>query len=261
MPIISLITDFGLDDDFVGVMKAVIFGINPACSIIDLTHGIRPHDITEAAFTLASSFRYFPRLTIHVVVVDPGVGSSRKRLLVKTKDYYFVAPDNGVLSAALKQEPPLEIIEISNERYFLKPVCSTFHGRDIFAPVAAHLSRGILARCFGGRIKHITPLLLPKVERSAHSLRGEVIHVDRFGNLISNIGQKTFREFAKGSSCAIEIKGRIIRGIRSSYAEAVTGKPLVLFSSFGSLEIAYNARPAARLLQAGIGTSITVRRA
>jgi len=195
MSVISLITDFGQKDNFVGVMKSVILSINPTAKIVDVCHEVKPHDILTGAFLLKSSFKYFPKGSLHLVVVDPGVGSERKKLLVKTKDYYFVAPDNGVLSLALKGQAPSKIIEITNKKYFLKPASDTFHGRDIFAPVAAYLSEGKNLSTFGKRIKSIKELRLSQPQITSKALAGEIIYIDRFGNLVSNIDKEMLDNF------------------------------------------------------------------
>lgn len=223
MSLISLITDFGLKDNFVGVMKAVILKINPKAQIVDICHEVKPQDILEAAFLLRGSFRYFPKGSVHLVVVDPGVGSPRKKIIAKTKNYYFIGPDNGVLAFALKDEPPIDIVEITSQRYFLKPTSDTFHGRDVFAPTSAYLSRtldkvrdlsqGEDIRKFGRRIKSIQELSLPKVKVSSlDSFAGEIIYIDRFGNLVSDIDKDTLENFVSatkrgGSASATRIGG------------------------------------------------------
>jgi S-adenosylmethionine hydrolase len=208
--IISLITDFGLRDNFVGVMKAVILKINPRVRIVDICHEVKPQDVIGAAFLLAGSFKYFPRGTVHVAVVDPGVGTKRKKILVKTRNYFFVGPDNGVLSLAFKVEAPEQVIQISNDRYFLKPTSSTFHGRDIFAPVSAYVSRGVDILKLGQPTEHFKTLEFPPVEASGRRLIGEVIYIDRFGNLISNISKESFLSFIKNRKFKLDIKGQAV---------------------------------------------------
>jgi S-adenosylmethionine hydrolase len=256
MDCISLLTDFGLDDNFVGVMKAVISKLNPRAKVLDICHAVLPQDILGAAFLLAGSFSYFPRGTVHLVVVDPGVGSKRKPVIVKTRDYFFVAPDNGVLSLALEKENPLKIIEISNSKYFLKPVSSTFHGRDIFAPVAAHLSGGKGMNNFGKELNSYRKLDFPKVKVSAIALTGQVIYIDRFGNLVSNIEKKVFFNFVKKDKFKISVGNRTIDRLSGSYSQARPLKPLALFDSFNFLEIAVNSNSAEKILNAKKGTVI-----
>jgi S-adenosylmethionine hydrolase len=238
--IISLLTDFGLEDNYVGVMKAVILRINPSAQILDLTHNVKRHNIIEAAFLLKGSFKYFPEGTIFLVVVDPGVGSKRKAIIVKTKDYTFIAPDNGVLSPTLKETSVNRIIEITNKRYFLKPVSDTFHGRDIFSPIAAFLSKGIPLESFGREIREFKDLEIPEVKIKDNKLLGEIIYIDGFGNLISNIQRDIFYDFLGNKKFRIHFKGEVFKKINRSYAEMVEGKPLVIFGSFDSLEISVN---------------------
>jgi hypothetical protein len=260
MSVISLITDFGLSDNFAGVMKAVILQINPQVKIVDICHQVKPQDVRQAAFLLSSSFRFFPPKTVHLVVVDPGVGSRRRKIIVRTKDYYFVAPDNGVLAPVLRDEPLKEIIEITNERYFLKPVSCTFHGRDIFAPISAYLSKGESPAKFGRAVKSFRPLDLPAVKINRRELSGEIIHIDGFGNLISNIDKSTLESFIKNKRFSIRLKNNTLRRISRSYVEETAGKPLALIGSFGCLEIAVNAGSARDYLKASKGDKIRVIR-
>lgn len=260
MSVISLITDFGLKDNFVGVMKAVILKINPQVRIVDISHEASPQDIRGAAFLLKSSYNYFPKGAVHLVVVDPGVGSRRKKLLIKTKNYFLVAPDNGVLSMALKEEPPVKIIEITNQKYFLKPTSSTFHGRDIFAPVCAYISKGEPIQRFGRIIKSFRDLELPKIKVDTQSLTGEVIQIDHFGNLTSNIPKDTLENFIKGKKFKIYIKEKIINKISRSYFESAPLKPVALIGSSNYLEIATNRGSARDYFKVDKGTKIKVIR-
>jgi len=260
MSIISLLTDFSLKDNFVGVMKGVILKINPEAKIVDICHQVKPQGLLEAALLLKSSFRYFPSGTAHLVVVDPQVGSKRKKILVKTKNYFFIAPDNGVLSPALKEEPAIEIIEITNEKYFLKPLSNTFHGRDIFAPVAAHVSKGEHVEEFGRRIESFQVLELPKVKITSQSLVGEVIYIDHFGNLVSNIDAKTFKNFTKNKIFKVFIKDKIINHLSHSYAEGLTSKPLALIDSFNYLEIALRDGSVSDYLAVDKGEKVVINR-
>lgn len=260
MGIISLTTDFGLTDNFVGVLKAVILKINPSASIVDISHQVKPQDISGAAFLLNNSFSYFPKGTVHLVVVDPGVGSPRRKIIARTKDYYFVGPDNGVLTLALKSQLPLELIEITNQRYFLKPTAHTFHGRDIFAPVAARISKGERISKFGKRIKSLQGLDIPSVKIASRILLGEVIHIDHFGNLISNIDENLLNNFIQNNKFRIYIKGKAIGQISFSYSQGSSLRPVALINSFGYLEIAVNSGSACRYLKAGKGTKIKITR-
>lgn len=244
MSVISLLTDFGLDDNYVGVMKAVILNIDPKAKILDLAHNVERHNITEAAFLLKGSFKYFPKKTLFLVIVDPGVGSRRKAIIVKTEDYVFIGPDNGVLSLALNQVKIEKIIEITNKRYFLKPVSDTFHGRDIFSPVAGFLSGGIPIEEFGRKIEKLKSLNLPKVDIKDGLLRGEIIYVDHFGNLVTNIERDSFYDFINNRKFRIHFKKEVFERINKSYTQTDIGKPLVIWGSFGNLEISVNRTSA-----------------
>src|SRR5512135_1704123 len=191
-PLITLTTDFGYDDPFVGVMKGVILNINPEAKIVDLNHGIRPQDTMEAAFTIGMNFHYFPAETLHVVVVDPGVGSRRRPVLMLSDHHYFLGPDNGVFSYIYRMKhETLEVLHITADHYFLQKKSSTFQGRDVFAPVAAWFSRGVAMEKFGDRITDYQTIDLPFPEVTAEGIiRGKIIHIDRFGNAISNITKK-----------------------------------------------------------------------
>jgi len=260
MNCISLLTDFGLDDNFVGVMKAVILKINPRAQILDICHAVSPQDIFGAAFLLSSAYAYFPRGTVHLVVVDPGVGSKRKGIIAKTRNYLFVAPDNGVLTLALQKERPLKIVEIGNSKYFLKPVSSSFHGRDIFAPVSAHLSCGEGINDFGRSLSSYQKLEFPKIKVNASSLTGKIIYIDHFGNLVSNIGKKEFFNFVKTGKFKIAVKDKSIDRISGNYSQVRPLKPLALFDSFNFLEIAVNSHSAEKLLNAKKGMAIKIVR-
>lgn len=258
MSVISLLTDFGIDDNFVGVMKAVILNINPKVQIVDLCHNVKPQDIGEAAFLLMNSFKYFPKCAIHLVVVDPGVGSKRKKILVKTKNYYFIAPDNGVLSPALECEDVQGIIEITKEEYFLKPISDTFHGRDVFAPAAAYLSLGKKIDNFGKRIKSIKHLNIAKPRLLKNEIIGEVIYIDHFGNLITNITKNTFEEFTKDSDFKICIGNTVIKKISHSYREEKKENLLAVFGSFGNLEISIREGNAKESLSLDKGVQVQI---
>jgi hypothetical protein len=245
MSLITLITDFGLKDNYVGVMKGVIYSINPNVGIIDITHQIEPYDIVGASFILKSSFKYFPKGTIHVIVVDPGVGSKRKIILVRTENYYFLAPDNGILGFISDNH---EIIELINKEYFLNEISATFHGRDIFAPVAAYLSLGKRIEEFGHRlnkIKNLPSKFKPKFDKD--KIVGEIIYIDHFGNLITNIIRDEFP--FDDSEVLIEINGHQIKGISQMYSQLKPKKLLAIWDSSEHLEIAANLANAQQLLK------------
>jgi len=257
--IITLLTDFGLDDFFVGAMKGVIFTINPSATIIDLTHTMPPRDIRSAAFTLSQSYREFPPGTVHIAVVDPGVGSTRKPLLVVTPRYAFVGPDNGIFSFIYEQEEVQACIHITAEQYFRKPVSHTFHGRDIFAPVAAWLSKGLDPNCFGPRITEYVKFDVPRAEViSPTQIRGHVIHIDRFGNLITNLTGAELSPDMIGKGAKLVINEHTIARFQSHFAQAPPDEPFAVFGSTGRWEIAIYLDSAAKALTANIGTTVEV---
>ena len=255
---ITLTTDFGLADGFAGTMKGVIYSINPGATIIDISHEIGSQDLSEAAFLLESSCKYFPKGTVHVTVVDPGVGSRRRAIAVETEDYYFVAPDNGVLTRALAHEKVIKAVELTNRSYFLDEVSNTFHGRDIFAPVAAHLSLGVSIEALGSEIDNLIELPFPEPEISQCGITGHIVHVDRFGNLITDIPRGLFESPASDCKLSIEIAGIKLDRISQSYADVASGKPLAIFDSFGNLEIALNSGSAAEVLGVRKGDNVRI---
>ena len=261
IPTITLTTDYGTRDHFVGSMKGVIYSIQPQVTVIDISHEIAAQDIVEAAFLIRSCYSYFPQGTIHVVVVDPSVGSSRKPLLVSTENYFFVAPDNGVLSLLYEAEPPSVVVEITAEHYFLPQVSKTFHGRDIFAPVAAWLSKGTDILNFGEPLENYVRLSLPKPKFIGDGqIKGMVLHVDRFGNLITNISREDFlAERAKfpGDTLKVNLGTREIQGLKEFYSESQKGEFMALFGSTNFLEIAQNQGSAARTLGLNRGSEVT----
>jgi S-adenosylmethionine hydrolase len=259
--VITLLTDFGGSDAFVGVMKGVILGINPEAVIVDLCHGTTVHDPSEAAFLLATSYRYFPKGTIHVAVVDPGVGGPRRPILATCDGHLFVGPDNGLLGLIAERGGPSSVRAITATRYFLQPVSATFHGRDIFAPVAGHLSLGAEPDRFGHPIEDYVRLTLPRPSQcGAKSITGEILHIDRFGNLVSNIGREDFERLASGgpiTALQVEIAGRTIP-IVAYYAQVAPGAPGALIGSANYLEIFVHQGDASRLLRAGRGSEVLV---
>jgi S-adenosyl-L-methionine hydrolase (adenosine-forming) len=264
MPIITLLTDFGKDDEYVGVMKGVILSVNPAACIVDISHTIDPQDVRQAAFLFDAAWRYFPKETVHVLVVDPGVGSRRGIVALVKNGHTFLAPDNGILTLLLDTEGMGEAFRIENRELFLKPVSDTFHGRDIFAPVSAHLSSGLSVKAVGDRIDHRTLLRLPvsKPDKTGpNEMSGTVIQVDRFGNLITNIHQTDLTAFSDDRDkrkSEIRIGQKIIYGIGRSYHEAASGAPIAIFGSRRYLEIAVGCGSAARYFKAGKGDPVGV---
>lgn len=259
MPI-ALLTDFGLSDAYVGILKAVIYSIAPKTAVLDLAHELPPYDKIHAGLLLYQAYRYFPKKTAFVVVVDPGVGSARRPLLVQTKDYAFIGPDNGVLTMALEGQKINRIVHLRNEKYFLKPVSSTFHGRDIFAPVAAHLAKGVAAKKFGPETSSLLRLgaFLPEIDRKW--IRGRVLSVDRFGSLLTNLRRDLLaKHFPKMDFRVITREGiPALRGVRKHYAEGASRQPLLLFSSADLLEIAVNQGSAARRLKLKAGDTVKI---
>ena len=259
-PVITLITDFGLQDGYVGVMKGVITKINPSVKIIDISNNIKSQDIFQAAYVLYSSYAYFPKGTIHVVVVDPGVGSKRKALCLKTKDYLFLAPDNGVLSFIVAKEVSPSIREITNKELFLPEISDTFHGRDIFAPTAAHLSKGFSHKGLGKRVSKVKEIDLPKPIRSPGGvLKGEIIYVDGFGNLITNINRDIINRLREKSGNLKIIVGRKkLNKISNSYADVGAKEVVAIFGSSGYLEISVNHGSAKDVLNLKKGDKLVL---
>lgn len=259
-PVITLTTDFGVGDPYVGMMKAVILSIAPDVRIVDLTHGIRSHDVMEAALVIGSGYGYFPKGSIHLVVVDPGVGSSRRPLLVATDHAYFVAPDNGVLSEIYAGSTRLACLELTAARFFRHPVSNTFHGRDVFAPVAAWLSRGVEPEGFGSPVNNRVTLRLPEVRPSGpDSLAGTVLRVDKFGNLVTNLRAEKYRERLQAGKFMLSLGRRQVHSLCRSYLEAKGPEPFVIWGSLGLLEISCNRASAAERLQAGVHDEFELR--
>jgi len=256
MPTIALYTDFGYDNWFAGVLKGVITSISPSLNVIDVTHSIESFDLIEAAFVIEWSYRFFPEGTVHVAIVDPGVGGSRRPVIVKSDRYFFIAPDNGILSRIFEAEDNYEAYYISNEKYFLPNISNTFHGRDIFAPVAAQIACGAKIDELGYKITD--PVVLKNLNPAKideNILEGEVVVVDKFGNLITNIRAKDL-----GNDYVIELPANRIRffGLNRSYGEVFAGDPLVLEGSTGYIEVAVNQGNASRILSMGKGDKVRV---
>jgi S-adenosylmethionine hydrolase len=249
--IITLLTDFGVRDWFVPSMKGVMLGIAPHAQIVDLTHEIPSQDVRAGAFLLAAAAPAFPKGTIHVAVIDPGVGSRRKAVAVKTRNHVFIGPDNGLLSLALQREKGLGIRTLQNERLFRNPVSHTFHGRDVFAPVAAHLASGGKFSDLGPRQKTIRPLAMPAPTRTGKVIRGEIIYIDHFGNLITNISSDELEE-----NSAIRVGRHSIHGISPSYSEVKRGALVAVVNSLGLLEIGLRDGNAARSSHLKLGTLV-----
>lgn len=260
-PVITLLTDFGLDDPFVGIMKGVIYGINSHARVVDICHGLPSYDVHQAGFLLKMAYPFFPKGSIHVVVVDPGVGSARRPLIVWADDHYFIGPDNGVFSHLYEAVKVELVVEITASRYFLHPMSATFHGRDLFAPVAAHFSRGVALDAFGQPIADYVRLAVPRPKVQGVLLRGEVLYVDKFGNLITNITAGDLEAFRGGQEKGVVVRvgGLEIPGVSAFYAQVKEGELGALFGSSGHLEVFVHRGSAARVLKAGRGEEVWVR--
>ena len=257
--IITLTTDFGLEDEYVGVMKGVILSRAPGARIVDLTHGIKAQDVRQAAFVIHSASQYFSEGTVHTVVVDPGVGGQRKIILLTAGNQLFLAPDNGVLSLVHQRDSC--IYEVTNDSFFLPSVSRTFHGRDIFAPLAAALANGLDPAEVGPRLtdKEITLLPLSEVRITERKVAGSVIAIDHFGNLITNIHRSTLPGDYSGDLSRFSVKiGTRVAGVRACYADVSEGGLLSLFGSRDYLEIVVNRGNAAMFLESSIDDEVVV---
>jgi S-adenosylmethionine hydrolase len=254
--VITLLTDFGTQDYFVAAMKGVILSLNPETQIVDITHEIPPQNISDGGFTLFACYRNFPRGTVHVAVVDPGVGSKRRAILAVTKEHYFIAPDNGLLSLVFAAEPEIKVFELNKERYFQNPVSRTFHGRDIFASVAGWVSKGAQPEELGEEIGDFVRFDTAKPVAAGESkIRGEILHVDGFGNCVTN-----FDEQLLPGKFHLEIKGRKVTRQQNYYAEAESENDLfMIIGSAGLLEVCAFRGSAAGILQASAGDEVILR--
>ncbi|MGB7132495.1 MAG: SAM-dependent chlorinase/fluorinase [Candidatus Sulfotelmatobacter sp.] len=260
-PVITLTTDFGTNDHFVGAMKGVILDIVPDAQIVDICHAVQAFDVLDGALTISQAYSYFPNRTVHVVVVDPGVGTARRPIVASSDGYHFVAPDNGVLSLVYAREERVHVRHVTSEHYFLQPVSNTFHARDIFAPVAAYLAKEVESQKFGDEIDDYVRFNAPKPKAvDQNRLRGVVLKVDRFGNLITNITPQDvpvlFGDGAK--SFKIKVGSREITEMHSAYAEGAPGEVFGVLGSMGFLEIAANRGAAAQLTGAGKGADVSI---
>ena len=263
MSIITLLTDFGTSAEYAGLMKGVILSINPSAAIVDITHQIDSQDIGQAAFTICSSYKYFPDGTVHLIVVDPGVGSERSLLALEMKKHFFIAPDNGVLTLLFNQRKPTALIRITNAKYFLTSVSQTFHGRDIIAPVGAHLSVGLDVRKLGEEVCLKDAVHLDNL--SAHfsengELVGKIVTVDNFGNLITNIDFTKLEKMHQASQEPIQIiiGSHVTSGLSETYNNVQSNTSLALIGSRGYLEIAVNKGNAAQVLNVEKGAEVRV---
>ena len=265
MPIITILSDFGVDDEYVGVMKGVILSICPAVSIVDISHQIDPQDIAQAAYLIPATYRFYPKGTVHLIVVDPGVGSQRDILAFDHAGHVFIAPDNGVLTLLMNREKSDTIVRIHNADYFLKPVSATFHGRDIFAPIGAHIVNGTGLEDLGtkidiGDIVHLEGLNCRLSENG--ELIGKIISIDRFGNLITNIDSNSLARMCQNDTenrLQIRINTHVIFDLSDTYASVAPGSPLALIGSRSYLEIAVNCGSAEQHFKARKGDAVRVK--
>lgn len=265
IPLITLLTDFGTSDYFVSAVKGVILSSNPRARIVDITHDIPPQDVEAAAFTLLAAYSSFAAGTIHVAVVDPGVGSSRRPILIQTSDRFFVGPDNGIFSYVCDQQlklgTPPQIFHLTNQQYFRHPVSATFNGRDVFAPVAAALSHGIEPAALGSQVTDMVRLspLHPEISRDGR-IKARIIHIDHFGNCVTNITQEELSAGMIGRGAKLQISGKQVKSFRNYFAEQTGSRDKVfaVWGSAGFLEIAASNDSAARLLKGRRGDPVIV---
>ncbi len=262
--IITLTTDFGLQDGYVGAMKGVILSINPEATIVDITHEIAPQNIEQGAFLFAATYRYFPENTIHVVVVDPGVGGARRPIAAQVGKTAFVGPDNGVLARAIGQgkefaqegNSVLEVVHLNRPEYWLPEISHTFHGRDVFAPVAGHLSLGVPLKALGEEIRDWVRLSsVSPTRREDGALVTDVIHIDHFGNVVINVARGDLKDI-KNDKLVIKIANQQIHGLNKSYSDVASGQPVALFGSSGYLEVGIRDGSAARSFGIHLGDRV-----
>ncbi len=260
-PIITLTTDFGTNDHFVGAVKGVILDIVPEAAIVDVTHAIQAYDVLDGAIAISQTYSYFPTGTVHMVVVDPGVGTTRRPIIASSDGYHFVAPDNGVLSMVYAKEERIHVRHVTSEHYFHQPVSSTFHGRDVFAPVAAYLAKMVDSHKFGDEIEDYVKFAAPRPKSAGDNrLRAVVLKVDRFGNLITNLTPQDAPSLfgANPAPFKVVVGSKEITDIRAAYAEGAPGEVFGILGSMGYLEIVANRAAAAQITGAGKGSEVSI---
>jgi S-adenosylmethionine hydrolase len=259
-PIVTLTTDFGTNDHFVGAVKGVILDIVPEAAIVDISHAVQAFDVLDGALTISQTYSYFPTGTVHMIVVDPGVGTARRPIIASSDGYHFVAPDNGVLSMIYAKEERIHVRHVTAEHYFHQPVSNTFHGRDIFAPVAAYLAKMVDSHKFGEEIEDYVRFAAPKPKPAGENrIRAVVLKVDRFGNLISNVTPDDVPAlFAGKAAFKIVVGNREITELRGNYAEGAPGEVFGILGSMGYLEIVANRAAAAQITGAGKGSEVSI---
>ena len=258
MSVITLLTDFGHRDAFVGTMKGVIAGICPEARIVDLSHEITPQRIEEGAFVLRTAYAYFPAGTVHVAVVDPGVGGARRALIVETPGHRFVGPDNGIFAHVYATESDHRVVSVTESRFMLPEISNTFHGRDVFAPVAAHLALGTPVTDFGPEIADYDAGTVTEPVAHEGGITGRVLHIDRYGNIITDIGEPLFLKTTRDKPFRIRLAALALDRVSASYDEAAAGAPLAILDSAGLLEIAVNGGSAAEVLGVTTGDRVEV---
>lgn len=259
-PVIALLSDFGTADSYVGTMKGVIVGICPEATLVDITHEVPAHDVLDGALQLGAAFAWFPAGTIFLAIVDPGVGSARRAIAADTGEHRFVAPDNGLLTLVFRDVPPRRVVELSEPRYARPTISRTFEGRDRFAPAAAWLANGVELPALGPSITGYHLLDVPVPHAGDHVLRGAILRVDRFGNLITNVPRRMVEEFAGGRTLEIAAGGREIRRLVSTYADIEPREICALFGSTDHLELAAHRGSAAVMLGIERDATIELRR-
>jgi S-adenosyl-L-methionine hydrolase (adenosine-forming) len=259
-PVIAFLTDFGTKDHYGGTLKGVVLGICPEAACVDITHEIPPHDVMSGALELAAAYKYFPAGTVFLVVVDPGVGSSRRPIAAEAGAYRFVAPDNGVLTLVFKEIAPKRVVELVERRFARPTVSRTFEGRDRFAPAAAWLAKGVELNAFGRTLTSWQVLDVPEPVLTDSQVSSEVLRVDRFGNLITNVDRRAFERFAAGGGIEIVAGAEVVGKVVLTYADAEAGALCALFGSSDHLEIAVNGGSAAERLALGRGARVTITR-
>jgi len=258
-PIITLTTDYGTHDHLAGTLRGVILNINPDATVVDITHHITPYDVLDGALTIGSAYRYFPPRTIHVVVVDPGVGTERRPLLVRADTHYFIAPDNGVLSLVYEREAALSVYHLTQEHYFLRPVSRTFHGRDIFASVAGWLSKAWQPAAMGEEVTDFKRFSVPKAKSENGAVSGVVLRIDNFGNLMTNLTAADIPEgLLKAGAVQMRVGDREVKRLVANFAQGDAGEAVAIIGSSGFVEVAVNKGNASRLLAVGRGARVTL---
>ena len=258
-PLITLTTDYGTSDHLVGVLKGVILGIVPDATIVDINHHVMPFDILDGALTIGAAYSYFPPRTIHIVVVDPGVGTQRRPILVTAEQQSFVAPDNGVLSMVYEREPNIQVRHITATHYFQNPISNTFHGRDVFAPAGAWLAKTRQNEAFGDEITDFARFSIPRAKPSGTAVKGVVLRVDAFGNLITNFTSEDLpAAAASDGKLKLQVGGKTVEQLHQCFAQGPQGQPVAILGSSGFLEIVVNKGNAARALGVNRGAEVTL---